>query len=546
MIHRSAKVFCLLLSSILVLGGCAAGGSNARHPGQPVQGGTLIYATNKEPTCLDPHVSGDMPQVFVAQQFLDSLVSQDDKGNIGPWLATSWEVSPDGKSYTFRLRDDVAFTDGTKFDANAVKANLDHMKNPKTQSSTAGGYIRQYVGTEIVDPYTARVRLTEPYAAFLEVLAQGFLGIESPTALQRSREENCARPVGSGPFIVQRWDHQDKVVMTRNPGYRWAPPTARHQGPAHLDGIEWKFIPEPSVRFASLQAGEVDVIEGLPPENHEAARRNPALELILANRPGNPTNLTLNTTREPFRDIRVREAFIRASDVQGALDSVYFKEFSRSGGPLSSATRFYDPQFEGTGHFDIGQANALLDAAGWTARDDAGYRTKNGRRLSAELPVVSTSSPSEITLYEQIQASAKQAGFDIRLQMMDKTSETQRQASWKYDLSARYWNTNTADVLRIVFGSEFLTPAGVGGYHQNTAGFNNPEFDSVMKQALGTQDPQRRRDLYSQAQRIAAANYLQLTLYPQDTRLAAYRTAYGVRLEPSLSVTSLYDAWVTK
>ena len=187
------------LCAVLALVGCERAEQVTTRSDQPLHGGTLVYATDREPTCLDPHVAGDMPQVFVAQQYLDSLVSMDSDGRIGPWLAERWEASADGLSYTFHLRHDVHFTDGTPFNAQAVKANLDHMADPKTQSSTAGGYIRQYRGTDIVDEYTAVVHLATPYAAFLEVLAQGFLGIQSPTALKRSRDEYCESPVGSGP-----------------------------------------------------------------------------------------------------------------------------------------------------------------------------------------------------------------------------------------------------------------------------------------------------------------------------------------------------------
>ena len=104
--------------------------------------------------------------------------------------------------------------------------------------------------------------------------------------------------------------------------------------------------------------------------------------------------------------------------------------------------------------------------------------------------------------------------------------------------------TNTPDVLRIIFGSAFLRPAGVRGYHQNTAGFDDPRFDALVEQALATQDGERRRELYHQAQALASSQYLQLTTYPQSTRLGIYKRAHGVRLEPSLAVTSLYDAWV--
>lgn len=513
---------------------------------QPLRGGTLIYATDRDPSCLDPHVGGDMPQLFVARQFLDSLVSMDEQGNIGPWLATSWDVSADGLRYTFHLREDVRFTDGTPFDAAAVKANLDHMANPRTQSSTAGGYIRQYVDTDIPDPHTAVVRLKAPYAAFLEVLAQGFLGIESPRALRRPLEENCQSPVGTGPFRVVDWQRQNQVILERNPTYNSPPPTAWHQGPAYVERVQWKTIKESSVRFASLQAGEVDVIETLPPESHEAARRNPDLKLIIAQRAGNPTNGTFNTKRAPFDDVRVREAFVRSADVQGALMSVYFGEFPRAAGPLSPATRFYSPDFEQVGGYDPQKANHLLDQAGWNQRDAQGYRLKNGQRLRAVVLVGSRTPPSELTLWEQVQATTRQVGFQLVLEQMSDFQASQRQGHWDYDINLCYWNTNTADVLRIIFGSEFIQPAGQGGYHQNSAGYSDATLDGVLQEALATQDPQNRDRLYHQAQAIVAGQFLQLPTYPQSTRLGVYKTTRGVHLEPSLAVPYLYDAWVDK
>ncbi|MFK3971531.1 ABC transporter substrate-binding protein [Pseudomonas sp. NPDC087358] len=544
LLKRTPAVGIAALCGLLM--GCGQGTSTVARSDQPVSGGTLVYATDREPTCLDPHVAGDMPQVFVAQQYLDSLVSMDAQGRIGPWLAKRWEVSDDGLSYTFHLRTDVHFTDGTAFNAAAVKANLDHMANPKTQSSTAGGYIRQYRSTEVIDEYTAVVHLATPYAAFLEVLAQGFLGIESPTALLRPRDTNCESPVGSGPFKVARWDRQSQVELVRNPDYNWAPPTAKHQGPAWLERIVWKFIQEPSVRFASLQAGEVDVIEALPPESHEAARRNPDLQLIIAQRPGNPTNGTLNITRAPFDDIKVREAFVRSADIDGALKSVYFNEFPRAGGPLSPATRFYSADFQHAQDYDPAKAALLLDQAGWTQRDADGYRNKDGKRLQVHVVMGNRTPPSEYTLWEQVQATTRQAGFELIVDQMSDVQATKRQADWDYDIRLGYWNTNTADVLRIIFGSEFIRPAGVGGYHQNTAGFSDPAFDRLIQQALATQDAEQRRALYYQAQQIASSQYLQLTTYPQSTRLGIYKTTQGVRLEPSLAVTYLYDAWVNK
>ncbi|NHO33880.1 ABC transporter substrate-binding protein [Acetobacter fallax] len=513
----------------------------------PVAGGTLVYATDREPVCLDPHVHGDMPQVFVAEQFVDSLVAMDKSGKILPWLATGWTVSEDGRAWTFHLRHDVTFTDGTPFNAAAVKANLDHMANPHTLSSTAGGYIKQYTSTDVIDDYTALVHLDTPYAAFLEVLAQGFLGMESPAALLRSRDENCQSPVGSGPFRIVGWDRQNEIILDRNPAYHWGPPTALHTGPARLDRIIWRIIPEASVRFASLQAGEVDVIDSLPPEAETPAQRNPDLWLLKADLPGNPTNGTLNLRREPFRDARVREAFVRSADVSGALSSVFFGHYRRAGGPLSPSTPFYNPETEHHGDYDPDRARKLLDEAGWIARTADGIRTRNGVPLQVHIPMRSSLSASVRTLWEQVQATARATGFDVILENADDTTVTDRESRWDYDVRVGYWNTNTADVMRIVFSSAFLGPPGPqAGIHQNAASFSDPRFDQIINAALLTNDPEERKTLYARAQTIASAAFLQITTYPQSTRMALSRAVHDVRIEPSLNVTSLYDAWITR
>jgi len=237
---------------------------------------------------------------------------------------------------------------------------------------------------------------------------------------------------------------------------------------------------------------------------------------------------------------------VRSSDVEGALKSVYFSEFPRAGGPLSSATRFYSPDFEHAQDYDPARAAQLLDEAGWTGRDSEGYRTRDGKRLQVHVVMGNRTPPSEYTLWEQVQATTRAVGFQLIIDQMSDVQATQRQADWDYDIRIGYWNTNTPDVLRIIFGSEFIRPAGVGGYHQNTAGFSDTAFDGLIQQALTTQDPEQRKALYYKAQQIASSQYLQLTTYPQSSRLGIYKTTQGVRLEPSLAVTYLYDAWVNK
>ncbi|MCW2134244.1 ABC transporter substrate-binding protein [Arthrobacter sp. VKM Ac-2550] len=520
---------------VLALAGCGGAAS-----AQPDEADTFVFATGKDISCLDPHVNGDMPQASLAANYLDSLVSQDKEGKIRPWLAESWEVSADGLTYTFTVRDDVYFTDGTKFTAEAVKANLDHMVDPDTQSGTAGGYLKPYESTEVINETTARVTLNRPYAAFLEVLAQPFLGIESPTALKRPQAENCISPVGTGPYKIVDYIPQSKVSLVRNEDYNSAPPFAQHQGPAHIKNLEWLIVPEDSTRYGLLRAGQVDALDLMPSVHFAEAEADKKVQLVLQDRPGNPTNLMLNTTRAPFDDIKVRKAFLHSVYVEAGIDSVYFGTVTKAGGPLASTTGFYSPEFEDAYLPDPVEADRLLDEAGWTGRDEQGYRTKDGKRLTVVLPYTPAAWPTaHAALVTQIQASAKQRGFDVRIENQDFASSSEKYNNFEYDLRAGYWNTNTADVLRIVFSTEYMKSAG---FVPNGSGFSNKEFDRIVNEALATDDPDIRADLYYRAQQIVSENALQLPLYNQTSQLALRQDRFAnLTLEPSLSLPYIYD-----
>lgn len=519
----------------------STGGSPA---GQPVSGGTLVFATDREPVSLDPAVGGDQPQSLLARAFLDSLVHQDLDGTIQPWLVKSWTISPDGLTYTFELRTDVHFTDGTPFDAAAVKANFAYWLDPKTQSTVDSVYVADHKSTTVVDAHTAVVRLSRPNAAFLEVLAQSFLGIQSPKAIARGIEVNGQSPVGTGPFKITGWAHQDKVTLVRNDDYAWAPAAAAHQGPAYAEKIEWRFIAEPATRFGALQSGEVHVIETVPPESFAVAEKSPNLEVLDGQRPGVPTGLDLNTTRAPFDDIQVRKAFRHAADVESGLKSVFFDAYKSYGGSLSPTTIYYDKATEDAYPYDPAKANALLDQAGWTQRDSAGYRTKAGVRLRAVFPVYPGVQPADKSLFEQIQATEKQVGFEVVLENVDSGASTARSLAWDYDLSFGYWVTNTADALRYVYASEFAVHDGKS-WHSNGSGIKNTALDTALEQALQTTDPDKRRALYSTAQKIVSDEAVVLPLYVYPAQYG-YNTdkVDGVSTDPTLRLVSLYDTWV--
>ena len=322
------------------------GAGNHKVEGNPVKGGTLVYATDREPTCLDPHNLGDMPQTYVARQYLDSLVSMQPDGTVVPWLAEKWNISKDGLQYTFYLKKGVNFTDGTPFDADAVKANFEQTLDPETQSSTNLVYLLPiYKGIDVLDKYTVRVNLKRPYSPFLDVLGQAFFGMESPKAMARGIKENCVSPVGTGPFILKDWKKGQQIDLVRNDNYNSPPADANNQGPAYLEGITWRFLPDPSVRWQALQSGEAQAIFNIPPEDFAAAQSDPNIELQQFVHAGIGHYIVLDNSEPPFNDLKVRQAFNYAANTPAAVESAYQGAYPVATSAISSGTPFYTAKY---------------------------------------------------------------------------------------------------------------------------------------------------------------------------------------------------------
>jgi peptide/nickel transport system substrate-binding protein len=530
-----------LASIALLVAGCSAASPTSSAP---VSGGNLVYATgDAEPTCLDPHVGGNYPQALVATQYLESLVSKNKAGDIIPWLAIKWSESKNGLSWDFTLRNDVKFTDGTPLTADAVAANIAHLQDPATGSSTGYLALAKVTGVTAVDQHTARITLSTPDSALLDSLSQPWLAIESPTALKRSQDVNCQSPVGTGPFIVKKWDRQQSITLVRNDDYNSPPADAAHKGKAYLASIEWRFLPDSASRYAALQAGTVDVIDNVQPDTIVAAKSSKNILQIDAPRPGASNRIELNSSIAPFDDERVREAFIRSANVNDAIKSLFFGTAKRSYSALSSveALGVSEPKLFS---YDQKAAAKLLDDAGWTQKDANGYRIKDGKLLELDFPVSTNQSiPAEQSLFEQLQATAKEAGFKVNLQPLDLSSWYTVLGKNQYNLVSAPYTKVGPDVLRILFDSDGTKPAP-SGYFANHAQVKDPALDTLLVQAGEVSDPAQRASLYKKAQEIVLGGYYILPLYDQQNHYLLRSQVKGLRAMPTVSTPTLYDTWL--
>ena len=517
----------------------------ARPPAQDdpaaMPGGTLKLSSSQDPLCLDGGQVSTAALQLVGRMIYDNLDALDADGKPTPSLATSWDIADGGKTYTFHLRRGVTFSDGTRFDAQAVVTNFDHWRDPATKSPLAAAYIAPIASTTVVDASTLRVRLQYPYSAFLNVLAQGWLGFISPKQLaSQSNAQICQAPVGTGPFVVDRYTQAEGLTLSKREDYDWSASYLNHKGPAYLDRIEISYVTEPTVRYSSLASGEYDATDNIAPQNAAAIQANPNIDYHNISRQGNPQRIILNTSRAPFDDQRVRQAFALGIDVDGIVKTIGFGQYDAEHSFLSPTTAGYDPGAQKRWKHDPKGAAKLLDAAGWSGRDKAGYRTNaNGERLTADFPVGQSTTPTPIN--DMIQAEAKKLGIEVVTQQVTAAQAQTERNNGDYDIQTGVWHTNTPDALYICYDSAEITTATRIG--QNVSRLADPELDSVLLKARQTTDAAEQKKLYAQAERLLEDLVPAIPLYDFYTPWAVDTDVRNVLADSSHGVPLFTIAW---
>ncbi|OUM27359.1 ABC transporter substrate-binding protein [Pseudomonas sp. 1239] len=510
-------------------------------PGKP--GGTLRISTASDTTTLDVHSISHGNVQWLGRILFDCLLYQDDQGNISPWLAKSWDISPDGKTYTFHLRDDVTFSDGEKFNARAVQINLEHMRDPATKSPLAAAYIAPYVNGRIVDEYTFEAHLREPYSPFLDVLAQSWLSMISPRQILEAPKSIAEHAIGSGPFVLESYTRDQGATFVKRKGYNWAPPVTRHNGEAYLDRLELSIVPEPMIRFSALESGQSDFTVDAPAQNARAIRSNPDLQMSSRIRKANPfRSLTFNVEQFPFQDVQVRRAVAKAIDRDGLAWITGFGEYQPKGDFLAANTRYYDPAFKDVLAYDVAEANRILDQAGWGERDARGYRVKDGQRLSARLLMYETGAfPGSVAV--AIQADLKKVGFELAIDLLPLAQVTERRYASNFQaIAGGYWHTNTPDGLYILYHSNAIsTPKLIG---QNAGRFRDDALDAALSAARRSTDPVELAALYRTAQQRLVETVPAVPVYESHVLVAYRKAVKGVIFDTSHNTPFFTSIWL--
>jgi peptide/nickel transport system substrate-binding protein len=534
---RFAAVLTVTGLLLAACSGNSGGGGGAADAGPPVSGGSLTWGVETEPITFNPHQYAQAKARLLVWNSFEGLLTHDEKGGYVPWLASGYEASPDGRDYTFKLRTGVTFSDGTPFDAAAVKANVDQLRAPGYAPAVAAVQLRNLRDVEVKDPATVVFHLTRPDVLLLDFIASPQGAQVSPASLKSARNLKAGGPelAGTGPFILDRYSAGQEVHYQRNPAYKGA-------RPAYLDEVTYRFLKESSVRVGALTSGQVQVIEGVPATDQALITGDPRLTLSRGLNAGSAYSYYLNVAHAPFDDLKVRQAFRDAIDVDTVLNAVYRGTSTRAWSVISPTSALYDKSLEGSYGNNAARANQLLDEAGWTQRDADGFRTKGGKRLTVRLvqsaPFVRD---RRDILAQAVQAAVrKSAGIDLAVSVVDQGTATKALTDGEYEV----FDNSRADTDAGAALNLLLHSAGA----INRTGAKDAELDKLLDAGQATGDLAARQATYRRIQqRVVAEQALVVPLYAPNDQIAAARTVGGLGFEPTAGVPgSALNVWLGK
>ncbi|KAA9007804.1 ABC transporter substrate-binding protein [Histidinibacterium aquaticum] len=449
--------------------------------------GVLIVGQIAEPKSLDPAAVTAVNDFRILVNLYEGLVRYAPGTlEVEPHLATDWEISEDGTVYTFTLREDVTFHDGTPFNAEAVKFNFDRMLNEDHPYHDTGPFPLSFnfsavESTEAVDEYTVEFTLSEPFAPFLSNLAYPTGLLVSPAAVEANGQDYGRNPVGTGPFQFGEWRSNEAVVLERNADY-WG-------DEAPLEAVVFRPITDANTRVAEMLAGGIDLMVEVPPTSlgqfegeqfqvYEQA--GPHLWFLI-----------LNMREGPFENQLVRQAANYAIDKEAIVNDVLEGTAEVATGPTPPAFNWaYNEELDPYPH-DPERARELLAEAGMENPEVTFYVTEGGSGML-----------DPVAMGTAIQADLAEVGFDVTIETYEWNTflgEVNPGLEGKADMAEMAWMTNDPDTLPyLTLRSEAMPDQG--GF--NSGYYSNEEVDRLLQEARTATSQERRAELYKEMQEI--------------------------------------------
>jgi len=495
--RRTFLVNTLRLAGGLVIASCApsptggpgASSSAAVAAGPGKRGGQLVFADIADPKSLDPALITDRTGARTQQAIYDPLIDLDAESNLRPALAESWEMAPDSRAVTLRLRKGVKFHDGTPFDAEAVKVHFDRHLDPKSKSLRTGELVG-VAGVDVLDTSSVRIRLKEPSPQFLYLLIDWDAFIESPTALQKYGADYGVHPVGTGPFKFVDYVKDDHTLVERNAEY-W------DQGRPYLDSLKFRPILTDATRLVELRSGGAHIM--VDPPFQDIERLKQMSDVKLTHRLGGRFSYwTWNTESSAYgKSKEFRQALNWLVDREGIQKAVFFDTGRLSYAPFHAGTPFDDPSYKPFTR-DLGKARSLIE--------------RSGVPSPAKLFILVGTASFYPKLAQVIAANYADVGIQVEIQNLADTAITAEQDKGSFHLTIYRggwsWRADPSLYLRNILHSKSTYTKWI---------YKDPEVDRLIEQGEAETALDKRKATYRQlAERVNEDAALAFA-YQEDT-----------------------------
>ncbi len=461
-----------LVIGILSLLIVSAGPTLAKNP---KYGGILKYGLSTDPPNFDPQKSaGGTAAMVVKNQVYNGLIRYWKDYKIDYDLAKSYEVSDNGKSYTFHLHDNVYWHNGERLTMEDVKFSFERILNPKSAAANHKDLVNLINRIEIVDKDTVRFILKSPSPAFLNILASTTAKIVSKAFVEGGADLN-KKLMGTGPFKLGEYTPAVHLKVEKNKNYF-------KKGLPYLDGIDFVFYKDGTTRVTALRSGAIDLMGYVPWKQMKAVERNNKLKLLSDK--GMLFMLALcNVKKAPLDNIKVRQALAWAVDRKAIVNSVFFGRGSVIGGmayPPSWPEHVTD--LDNTYGYNVEKAKKLLAEAGYS----------NGFKMTV---LATHQYGMHKGTGEILQAYFKAAGIDCDLELVDWATVVKRQLANQFDVMVM------GTMLPYRDPSSMTKFVKTGGYYSRSCQFSNPQIDKLMDEGAFEMDPKKRKEIYAQVQK---------------------------------------------
>lgn len=505
---------------MLVLFGCEGGRPDKNKTG-PSSRNSIVYTIGNDISNMDPAQMNDVESALVANQVYEGLVRfKADSVEVEPCLATDWDVSDDGLTWTFRLRPDVKFDDGSPLTAEAVVFSVMRQLDDNHPFHVSGRmrYAKLLFGdpastasvllktVEAMDSLTVRFTLARPYMPFLKNLAMTQAAIISPAAARLLKDDLNTTMVGTGAFRLQSYDRDQRITLVKNHDY-WG-------GKARLDEVEFRVLRDANTRLNSLRRGNSDIITGIEPYSLKLLETDKNVT-VLSEPSMNLGYIALNCAKPPFDNVKVRLAMNYAID-KDFLSYILFNNTSVvATGILPPGMLGYDPERSGF-PFDPARARQLLKEAGYADGFNVRFSTHNRARIY---------SPVGAILAERIQQDLAAVGVTAELDLMEFPTFLEKQKSREYMMANGGWISDNGDPDNFLF--ELV------GREDNSLNYSNPEATRLMRAAATERDTAKRADMYRRAEAMVAESPPMVPLNHAKQIMAIRNRVHGFKMHPT-------------